>query len=248
MNKSIGYTSGPITTTDYFAGFQYFGGILQFFPHAEGYVKVTDNRYNYVFNYTDHLGNVRLSYGADANNVLKILEENNYYPFGMRHRNYNMSQRYYYKTGGGNINIGTVLAHQNLKYDYKFGGKELQDELSLNLYDFGSRNYDATIGRWNVIDPQAEKYYDKSAYNYALNNPMYFVDPNGEDIYLHYFLRNNHHDGKKEPNADKMFMAAAMTRAMDFLNSGEGGSDDIMIMKGIDSMDDLESNIESDVA
>jgi hypothetical protein len=73
------------TVTHYLSGFQYKNDVLQFFPHAEGYVNNTPvngtNSYNYVFNYTDHLGNVRLSYTKNANtNVLNILEENNYYP------------------------------------------------------------------------------------------------------------------------------------------------------------------------
>jgi len=45
---------------------------------------------NYVYQYKDHLGNVRLSY-ADTNNngsvtSVEIREENNYYPFGLKHR------------------------------------------------------------------------------------------------------------------------------------------------------------------
>ncbi|MGB3452761.1 MAG: DUF6443 domain-containing protein, partial [Moheibacter sp.] len=58
-----------IKTTDYLDGFQYNEQILEFFPHAEGYVKATNLSlgnnpnyvFNYVYNYTDHLGNVRLS-------------------------------------------------------------------------------------------------------------------------------------------------------------------------------------------
>ena len=50
------------------------------FSTWEGYVNTTGGN-NYVFNYTDHLGNIRLSYTQDpTTQVLTILEENHYYP------------------------------------------------------------------------------------------------------------------------------------------------------------------------
>src|SRR5690606_19163805 len=63
---------------------QYAGGILQFFPTSEGYVAATESNeianpylYNYVYNYTDHLGNIRLSYTRDpVSGDLEIMEEN----------------------------------------------------------------------------------------------------------------------------------------------------------------------------
>ncbi|UWX68451.1 RHS repeat-associated core domain-containing protein (plasmid) [Empedobacter stercoris] len=160
-----------ITTTDYLGGFQYTHRVsptiretqrLEFFPTAEGYVNVTNNtEFNYVYNYTDHLGNVRLSYQKEANGSLKVLEENNYYPFGLKHSGYN----------------NTNLANAN--YKYKYNGKELQTDLDINLYDYGARNYDPAIGRWFNIDPLAEQMRRHSPYNYAFNNPVYFIDPDG---------------------------------------------------------------------
>jgi hypothetical protein len=40
--------------------------------------------------------------------------------------------------------------------------------------------YDAKIARWLVQDPLAEKYYPFSAYNYCVNNPVIYVDPDGK--------------------------------------------------------------------
>jgi RHS repeat-associated protein len=78
-------------------------------------------------------------------------------------------------------NIPTPFVRQvpNSGYQYKYNGKEWQDELNLNLYDYGARNYDPALGRWMNVDPLTEKAYSWSPFRYCFDNPVIFLDKNG---------------------------------------------------------------------
>lgn len=151
-------------TTDYAGSFVYENNILKQFAQPEGYITYTSGIFNYIYQYKDHLGNIRLSYQDKDNNgsvnSTEIVQENNFYAFGLMHKGYN-----------GGIN--------GVDNKYKYNGKELQDELALNVYDYRARNYDPALGRWMSIDPLAEQMRRYSPYNYAFDNPIYFIDPDG---------------------------------------------------------------------
>ncbi|WP_163409871.1 DUF6443 domain-containing protein [Flavobacterium ajazii] len=155
------------TTTDYAGGFQYENNTLKFFPHTEGYVEYNAGTFSYIYQYKDHLGNVQLSYkdiSQTSTPSLQVLEENSYYPFGLKHKS------------------NDVVNSTNPGLKYKYNGKELQDELGLNVYDYGARRYEPALGRWLSMDPLAEKYETLSPYNYVSNNPVNAIDPDGRLI------------------------------------------------------------------
>jgi RHS repeat-associated protein len=119
-----------------------------------------------------------LSYAQDPDTQqLKIVEQNHYYPFGLRHTNYSGGKMQVVKEQ--ELKRMAPTPEELLSYKYKYNGKEWQDELGLNMYDYGARNYDAAIGRWMNIDPKAETSRRWNPYTYCYNNPMRFIDPDG---------------------------------------------------------------------
>ena len=63
---------------------------------------------------------------------------------------------------------------------YKYTGKELDEEIG--MYDYGARFYDPSISLWSSVDPLTEKYFTHSAYNFVMNNPIMYVDPDGRSV------------------------------------------------------------------
>jgi RHS repeat-associated protein len=93
--------------------------------------------------------------------ALQVLQTNDYYPFGLVFNSYQRE--------------GAI------ENQYLFAGKERQDELEIGWLDFGARMYQPEIARWNGIDASSENYVNQCPYHYAGNNPVKFVDFDGND-------------------------------------------------------------------
>ncbi|MEX0273997.1 MAG: DUF6443 domain-containing protein [Flavobacteriaceae bacterium] len=162
LEKTV--TDGSSVTTEYAGNYVYEGGSLQFFNHPEGYLEPNSSTYDYIYQYKDHLGNIRVSY-KDVSTTgipsLEIQEENNYYPFGLKHKGYNAMQN-------------------GRDHKFEYNGVEFNEDLGLNLMAMELRQFDPAIARWTGIDPLT--HYSTSTYNGFDNNPIYWADPSGAAV------------------------------------------------------------------
>nr|WP_195461356.1 RHS repeat-associated core domain-containing protein [Alistipes sp. D31t1_170403_E11] len=116
-----------------------------------GRITASTNGYKIQYYITDYLGSVRVV----ADQMGRILEKFNYYPFGKR----------------------WVMADQQLSDNrLLFNGKEWQVTGDVKLLDYGARMYDPNLGRWFVQDPM---YQTHNPYTFCFNNPINRIDPNG---------------------------------------------------------------------
>ena len=114
----------------------------------------------YCYYLKDHQGNNRVV----INSAGTVKETNHYYPFR-------------------GLFAGTSIQ------PFKYNGKELDTKNGLNWYDYGARHYDATLGRWHVADPLADKMPTWSPYTYCYNNPLRLIDKDGEFPLLPFLIK-----------------------------------------------------------
>ncbi|WP_298311017.1 DUF6443 domain-containing protein [uncultured Aquimarina sp.] len=177
-------SGGSSLTTEYAGNYIYKNGTLEFMSHPEGYIEPNGtNGYDYVYQLKDHLGNIRLSFSdkdndgkidvlrndtdvdGDGDLAMEILEEKNYYPFGLQHKGYN----------------NTITGR---KHEYGYADKELEEDLGLNTIAYGQRDYDPAIGRFNKIDRFAEKYHSETPYHFTKNNPLIYREIQGDSVWI----------------------------------------------------------------
>ena len=132
---------------------------LKFFMTPYGRVIKNGSTWEYEYNLTDHLGNVRVVIKKGTNGLASIVQQKGYYAFGME--------------------ISQFSPGTNTSKNW-YNGKELQDDFGLYWYDYGARFYDPELARFHTVDPKATDYYFQSPYVYAANNPILFIDKNGE--------------------------------------------------------------------
>ena len=138
----------------------YSGSAVQpdYMLHPEGLVVKEGAAWVYKYHKTDHVGNTRGLLAVRSNVLQNESQNTDYYPFGLAHQLSNL--------------------HLN---KYLFGGKEYQDATingsPLGVYDFHARFYNPTLGRWFMQDPTQQF---ANPYLYGANNPVNFVDPDGE--------------------------------------------------------------------
>ena len=150
--RTVHVLEGDSVTTDYCGNVVYENGVPQILLTEVGYVSLTDGKYHYYLK--DHQGNNRVVVDEEGT----VEEVNHYYPFG------------------------GVFSSTGDAQPYKYNGKELDRKGGLDWYDYGARYYDAALGRWHVVDPMAEEYYDLNPYNYCGNNNVNNIDINGDSI------------------------------------------------------------------
>jgi RHS repeat-associated protein len=160
MGKKLKETIGS-NTTDYVGNKIYKNGGLYQISHDEG--RIIDGQYEYFIN--DHLGNLRVAF-RDSSGVAKISQKQDFDPYGTE------------------LQKLSYLKSSWKQSDFKYSGKEFIEETGLN--DFGWRQQDPILGRMWGIDYRAEKYYNQSPMQFALNNPVINVEADGDSVSINF--------------------------------------------------------------
>jgi RHS repeat-associated protein len=163
---------------------------------AEGDITMDKSGFFYAYVVNESPMNVYFDDFQVSTTSSPVLEENNYYPFGMLN---------------AQLSAPGITDPIN---NYKYNGKELQKELNLEWLDYGARFYDPQIGRWHSVDPLAEKSRRWSPYTYCEDNPIRFIDPDGMEVGDpgDYYKLDGTQLGRDKYDDHKVYTADAVTK------------------------------------
>ena len=151
----MGATSERVVVTSGRVVYDAFGRVVKVYhPTVDG----EGNRYYY---HSDHLGSSMLITDESGN----VTQQLDYLPYG-------------------EVFLEKRKQDPDVDYftPYKFNGKELDEETG--LYYYGARYMNPRLSIWYGTDPLQEKYPNISSYAYCADNPIYYLDPNGDSIQI----------------------------------------------------------------
>ena len=201
--QTFGSTSGTAAMSSHvtarrgsleYAGADFESDTLIRIHNGDGYLDCSEQDFRYFVR--DYQGNIRTVYGSALKN-LKFIEIDKpprhlaTVPFDWFDRG---DMQY--------IELQKTVTYQRMQYypfglpyeahyqpeeqPYKYGGKEFIELHGYDSYDFDARMYYPALCRFTTMDPLCEKCYSISPYAYCNNNPVKYVDPDGESWRLTY--------------------------------------------------------------
>ena len=198
--QTFGSTSGTAAMSSHvtarrgsleYAGADFESDTLIRIHNGDGYLDCSEQDFRYFVR--DYQGNIRTVYGSAVAKLIPVEP-----PFSLTIRGaiggdkppirpkpieYTVTyQRMQYYPFG----LPYEAHYQPEEQPYKYGGKEFIELHGYDSYDFDSRMYYPALCRFMTMDPLCEKYYSISPYAYCNNNPVKYVDPDGESWRLTY--------------------------------------------------------------
>ncbi|MCM1293441.1 MAG: RHS repeat-associated core domain-containing protein, partial [Bacteroides sp.] len=190
-----------ISRRDFVGSLEYVNGMPDRLSVEGGYITIADTTFHACI--PDYQGNIVAVY----NTATQTLEQTtDYYPYGLPHAT--------------STNPATNR--------HKYGAKELQTDLGLNLYDFEARYQNPVLPHFTTPDPLATDYHPISPYTYCAADPINLIDPSGMKFDLSFL--NVTQSKQWQATVESMCNSSSLMKVLyDFLNE----SDNVYTIYGV---------------